>query len=187
VVNKSKARGTMAESAVAEYLAAHGWPYCERRTLGGSMDKGDIAGTPGICWEVKYTSGAMHFGMWLRELHQETANAKAEHGILIIKPPRMGTTRVGRWLAVMRAAEHDRLIEQYAAKVPLNGHYINLPEPVSHRPSILLTLMATRSEPFFARTTVPVGLGDHPELYYRTMYLEQMVYLLRVAGFGDPL
>jgi hypothetical protein len=185
-VNASKNKGTMAESAVAAYLALHGWPYCERRTLGGSMDKGDIAGTPGLCWEVKYAGSSMHYGMWLRELLQETANAKAVHGILVIKPPGVGATKVGKWLAVMRAAEHDRLIEQYAAKVPVNGHYIHLLEPVNHRPSTLVTLMSIRSEPFFARTTIPVGLAEHPELYYRTMYLEQMVYLLRVAGFGEP-
>lgn len=186
-MNASKAKGTMAESAVAAYLALHGWPYCERRTLGGSMDKGDIAGTPGLCWEVKYAGGNMHYGMWLRELLQETANAKAVHGILIIKPPGVGATKVGRWFAVMRAIEHDNLVAQYAANVPINGHYIDLLEPRPHRPGTLATFMSVRSEPFFAMTTVPVGLAEYPGLYYRTMYLDQMVYLLRVAGFGEPV
>jgi hypothetical protein len=47
--------------------------------------------------------------------------------------------------------------------------------------------MSVREEPFFALTTVPAGLSEHPELFYRTMYLEQMTYLLRVAGYGDPV
>jgi len=87
----------------------------------------------------------------------------------------------------MRAAEHDKLIEQYAAKVGLHGHYIALLEPRPHRPGTLATFMAVRTEPFFVMTTVPVGLSEDPGQYYRTMYLEQMVYLLRVAGYGDPV
>ena len=45
--------GTAAESAVVKVLREHGFPHAERRALHGSIDLGDITGTPGLAWEVK--------------------------------------------------------------------------------------------------------------------------------------
>ena len=52
-MTRSKDIGTRAETQVVRFLAANGWPSAERRALHGSLDQGDVTGTPGLVWEVK--------------------------------------------------------------------------------------------------------------------------------------
>lgn len=47
-MNRSKAKGTSAESAVTTYLQTMGFIHAERRSLNGIHDRGDIAGIPGV-------------------------------------------------------------------------------------------------------------------------------------------
>lgn len=96
----SKAKGTLAESAAANYLKFQGWPHAERRALCGSVDRGDITGTPGVVWEVK-AGTTLCIPEWLRETEAERVNAKADYGVLVVKPKGVGTGNVDRWWSLM--------------------------------------------------------------------------------------
>ena len=97
MANPSKARGTAAESLVADYLRNFAWPTAERRALAGATDKGDIAGVPLTCIEVK-SCKTFDLAGWCNELEVERHNANAQHGAVIAK--RRGTLDVGRWYAI---------------------------------------------------------------------------------------
>ena len=97
MTNPSKRKGTTAEGQVAAYLRAFGWPLAERRTLAGVNDRGDIAGVPDFCGEVKACK-AFDLAGWCDELVVEMRNANARHGAVIAK--RRGTLDVGRWYAI---------------------------------------------------------------------------------------
>lgn len=51
----NKRRGSRFETDVCEFLREHGFPLAERRVMGGSRDRGDIAGIPGWVRECKAT------------------------------------------------------------------------------------------------------------------------------------
>lgn len=106
-MSASKEKGTRAETALAEYLRGY-WPYAERRALCGSVDKGDIAGIPGVVWECK-AGERLCIPQWLAETECERVNAGAELGILAVKPKGVGTTNVGRWWAI-KPLEHEVLL-----------------------------------------------------------------------------
>lgn len=100
----SKSIGTPAETAVVKFLIAHGWPHAERRILSGAHDKGDVTGTPGLCWEVKAGKAAEfasdgQIAAWLVETETERVNAKAAIGILVTKRKGISGTRAGEWWA----------------------------------------------------------------------------------------
>jgi ATP:corrinoid adenosyltransferase len=83
-VSKERAKGTSFETFVVNYLKQF-YPLAERRTLHGSQDKGDIAGTdPRIVWECK-NQKVLNFSTWLHEAQWEKDNAKAELGIVVAK------------------------------------------------------------------------------------------------------
>lgn len=95
-----KAKGRTAETAVVELLRRSGWPHAERRRLAGVLDRGDIAGMPGVAWEVK--SGArICLPEWLRQAEAERAADGAAYGVLVVKPKGVGAERVGQWPAVL--------------------------------------------------------------------------------------
>lgn len=83
-MNKSKAKGTAWESAVVEYLRAHGQPYAERRALAGTADKGDIAGVPGVMVECK-AEREITLAAYAEEVRVQTANAGASIGVAVVK------------------------------------------------------------------------------------------------------
>lgn len=105
-MSRSKQIGTDAEGAVVDFLKKNGWPYAERRILSGIHDKGDVTGTPGICWEVKGGAAAEgasdgQVAAWLVETERERVNAKASVGILVMKRKGIGRPRAGEWWAVL--------------------------------------------------------------------------------------
>lgn len=114
-VSKAKAKGTAAETAVATYLREQGWATAERRTLSGINDKGDIAGILQLAVEVK-AQKQYSIPAWLKELAIEKRNAKAEHGVLIIKPNGVGSANVGKWWAVMTFEELVELLRKAGVK-----------------------------------------------------------------------
>lgn len=93
----AKVKGRETENLFVGYLRR--WvPHAERRRLTGTHDRGDIAGTPGICWEIK--SGArLDLAGWLHELAAEVDNDQADHGILVIRPK--GQPNPENWWAVL--------------------------------------------------------------------------------------
>jgi hypothetical protein len=54
-VTAGKRAGARFEQQVVDYLATHGFPYAERRVMGGTRDRGDIAGVIGWTLEAKAT------------------------------------------------------------------------------------------------------------------------------------
>lgn len=97
-MNRAKAKGTMAERAVVEYLRANGFPDAERRALEGANDRGDIAGLPYTVLEVK-NHAALDLAGWLNELMREIDNDNAEYGAVIAK--RRGHGNPSQWYAIM--------------------------------------------------------------------------------------
>lgn len=108
-MNKSKIKGTAAETAVVKWLIDKGRKHVERRALLGGNDRGDIAGIPGVVIEVKNVK-VMALPQWLRELEAEMKNDKADTGVVIHK--KMGTTKVGEWYATMPADVWFKLLEE---------------------------------------------------------------------------
>lgn len=109
-MSAQRSKGTAAETAVVDYLRAHGHPAAERRALAGAKDRGDISGIPGVVIEVK-SAARLEIPAWLRETKAEQANDGARIGLLVIKPRGIGNTRVGQWWAVLPLADAIELIK----------------------------------------------------------------------------
>jgi hypothetical protein len=84
LVNRSKTKGTAWESAVVQYFNDHGFPHAERRAPQGALDKGDIAGIPGVVIECKAVK-EITLAAFMDEAERETANAGARLGVAVIK------------------------------------------------------------------------------------------------------
>jgi Holliday junction resolvase len=113
-MSKAKQKGTAAETALVRFLQGQGFPGAERRALGGGgagEDLGDITGIPALCMEVK-NHATYKIPAWLRETQIETENAKADFGILVVKPNGIGMTpdKVGQWWAIMPMKEMMNLL-----------------------------------------------------------------------------
>lgn len=88
MTNKSKDKGTRAETAVVKYLRADwGLSLVERRALSGELDRGDIAGIPGVVLEIK-DAVKHNTPKWREETLREIDNDGADIGALVIKVPR---------------------------------------------------------------------------------------------------
>jgi hypothetical protein len=129
-VNRPKAIGTKAETTVARFLAANGFPHAERRALRGTLDAGDITGTPGLCWEVKGGNAARSASdglveTWLAETEAERLNANADLGVLVLQRAGVGPANAGRWWAVMRLLDAGGVVgwpAWLARPVPVRMH-----------------------------------------------------------------
>lgn len=91
-------KGTQAETTVVRYLQGW-WPAAERRALSGNKDKGDVAGIPDVCVEVKAAATQL-IGPWQRETLVEKQNAEATACVLVVKRP---YKPVSQWDAYMPA------------------------------------------------------------------------------------
>jgi hypothetical protein len=109
-LSKAKQKGTLAETALAEYLKQT-WPAVERRALNGANDKGDIAGVPGFVVEVK-NHRTYRIAEWLKETEEERLNAGEPNSFLVVKPNRVGTSKVGSWWAVLEVDQIVSLISE---------------------------------------------------------------------------
>lgn len=122
MVNRPKIKGTMAETAVVEYLRKCGATQVERRALSGTLDKGDIAGIPGLVIEVK-NEQKLNLAGWTAECRGEIANAGAEVGFVWAK--KRGKGSPGDWYAVMTG---DQMVEllRIAGYLPPHAQAENL-------------------------------------------------------------
>lgn len=84
MVNKNKTKGTSWESAIVTALIEQGHPHAERRALAGALDKGDIAGIPGVVIEAKNVA-TITIAAFIKEAEIEKANAKADIGVAWVK------------------------------------------------------------------------------------------------------
>ena len=121
-MSKSKQKGTLAETAVADFLK-HTFPAVERRTLSGANDKGDIAGVPNCVVEVK-NQRTYKIHEWMKETETERINAEADLGILVIKPNGVGVSKVNQWWAVVSLETITKLIE--------DSDFVKRLQPPSH-------------------------------------------------------
>lgn len=198
MVNRPRIKGTMAEGAVVEYLQAHGFPYAERRSLNGALDRGDITGTIGLAWEVKYANFGLQLASWLAETGVERLNAGADHGILVVKPNGLGEKNVHQWYAIMTASDFSMLMIQVANGL-LNPRasdrllFVVDADPTYYTATSLRHQLHAGTKPgklganeVLALTLRPPRTKDRPEAWYRVLTLEHMVRLVRMAGYGDP-
>ena len=109
MVNRSKAKGTTAETAVVRFLQAIGFPYAERRTLNGTHDRGDIAGIPSVVIEVK-NCARQELPAWIAEAERERDNDNATLGVVWHK--RRGTTDPAKWFVTMSGAQFAALLRE---------------------------------------------------------------------------
>lgn len=118
-MNKSKAKGTMVETALVNYLKEAGFPDARRKPLTGALDQGDVDLTvhPTIIAECKYASRGVKLTQWMRELKVETINADAAFGLLVAKQFGAGDQSVGRWVAACTIS-HYALISKVAPVLP---------------------------------------------------------------------
>jgi hypothetical protein len=138
MTNRSKAKGTAAESACVQWLRLRGFPGAGRLPLRGNKDAGDIAFTAGLVGEVKayrlptgYPTPAQ-LALWLEQAAAEKANAGAKHCVLIVKRP--GTTDVGRWYAFLPLGEFALLTD---AHIPLSIDELPVMLPVAAMVAVL--------------------------------------------------
>lgn len=87
-MSAAKRKGSIFEAQVVGYLREHGFPQAERRVMGGSRDRGDVAGVPDWVMELKATR-ALDLAGALRE-----AAVGARHA------------GVGRYAAVLKRRQH---------------------------------------------------------------------------------
>lgn len=105
----SKRKGSLAERAVVDFLRANGFPHAERRLAGDVKDRGDIAGAPGVVFEVK-NCAEMRLAAWVDEALAEQANDGADYGVVLHK--RRGRPAAGDWYATLPVAQLVRLLRQ---------------------------------------------------------------------------
>lgn len=106
-MNRSKRKGTAGETAVVQALNELGWPHAERRALKGAADRGDIAGLPGVCIEVK-NEASYDIPGWLREAAAEKANDGADIGVVWFKLK--GKTNPREWCVAMTGQQFAELL-----------------------------------------------------------------------------
>jgi hypothetical protein len=83
MVNPNGRRGAKWERDVADFWAEV-FPDADRRVKGGPKDRGDLAGVPGVCGEMK--DEAKHsLGTYMDEVKVEQANARATWGWCFLK------------------------------------------------------------------------------------------------------
>lgn len=106
-MSRNRAKGTAAESAVVAYLREQGAVHAERRALAGAHDRGDIAGLPGVCIEVK---DHQHISLaeFVDEAVTEGVNAHADVALAWIK--RRGKGSPADWYVAMTGAQAVALL-----------------------------------------------------------------------------
>ena len=108
-MSKERAKGTNFETFIVNYLKDM-YPFVERRSLNGALDKGDITGTDRrLVWECK-NHKTLNFSGWLHEAEVERINAGAEIGIVVAKRRSYGNP--ADQYAVLRLDELLKLLKK---------------------------------------------------------------------------
>ena len=107
-MSKSKQLGTLWETAIVNYLLPK-WPTVERRALTGALDKGDIAGLPGVVIEAK-NHGTLKLSAWVAEAQTEAVNAGAWLGVVWVK--RRGKASAADAYVVMSGEQFAALLDK---------------------------------------------------------------------------
>lgn len=187
-MSKSKQKGTAAETAVVKALQRLGWPHVERRALQGTLDKGDVAGMPGVCWEVKDAKTWQVSG-WLQETLEERMNAKATHGILVIKLPGVGHSNAEKWLTVMEDMHAYSLWNEAVlfSSFPFDEPLIRTLKAVGVEAGVaeLKDMEKATGHPTpIVRVKRRLSVLNAEPSYYNLMRLDARCRLLTYAGYG---
>jgi hypothetical protein len=187
-MSKAKTKGTAAESAAVLFLRTQGWPHAERLALQGALDRGDITGTPGICWEVKNCID-LNLPGWLAEAEVERENAHADHGIVVAKPAGIGIKSVDHWYAAMYAGDLQVLFAQ--AGIKAEDVWVHA-MPSGYRQGLRLAVLhvgdlARMAERPFGMVEIAAKGVKDGHRWYNVMRLGQMTQILRKAGYGNEL
>lgn len=185
MMSRSKAKGTAAESALVAALRRLGWPHAERLALGGSNDKGDTTGHPGLVFEQK-DAKVWQAAAWLRETETERINAKADYGILVIKPPRIGLPNAEKWLTVMELGAAMQL-NVSSTLYGMNFRTVTMKAVGIIRGYEELVERERHCGPTPVHVAVKMQQSPHnlwPGGYYSLMRLDARARLLVDAGYG---
>lgn len=178
-MSQSKNKGTRAETAVVEYANHSGFPYADRLTLKGVLDRGDVGWCPGIICEVKDDKKFDYPG-WLQETAVEKTNAKAEHAFLVVKPRGVGYTRVGMWWSVMYSGDYEALHAAAGYRAGIPAPYVSLSGGKYKAELARLALQPDWDGLVEIRA---VGVKNERD-WYTVTRLERQTKLLRAAGYG---
>jgi hypothetical protein len=179
-MNKSKIRGTAAESAVVDLLRSTFWPHAERRALQGGKDMGDTTGHPGLVFEVKDCK-VWSIPAWLRETDQERINARADIGVLAIKMPGIGYPNADRWVGVLN----------YHSFAQLTGYSHEAVWQDRERGSqtavmAAMRVRAKRPDHYRYDKFWSTGHRHNPDGWYAVKPLGPLLYDLYGKGYGTP-
>lgn len=108
-MNRSKQIGTAWETDIVRALKLAGWPHCERRTLSGANDRGDINVHPKVVIEAK-NHGTLNLAAWIHEAEVERGNAGAEVGVVWCK--RRGKAKAEEGYVVMTGEQFMQLLRE---------------------------------------------------------------------------
>ena len=110
-MNRSKQKGTKAESLVRDWFRSLHWPYAKRLVTGGSKDPGDISLGDGIPVTVEVKDcAAFDLAGWLAEAHAERDNNGHDVGFVIFK--RRGFGKPRDWYVLMDGDTVALLLER---------------------------------------------------------------------------
>ena len=189
MANPSGDKGWMAEDAVVQYLRGHGFPHSERRSKKGNKDQGDILSAPGLVWEVKYNGKGVPIRMaeWMRQTDVEAANAKADYGILVIKPAGIGKKSAHNFWAVMRFGDWIRLV--HAAEPRVTPSLVSQPHSSARISTLAEHIRKIETEMPYAtwEIHVPARVPFTAENSLVVQPLYRAVQYVRAAGYGEPL
>lgn len=105
-----KQRGHETETTVAQWFAAHGWPYAE--PVGAGRNGTDVTGMPGIVCEVKARRD-FNVLAWLRQ--HPVIGALMDGGplaFIVHRPDGYGPARIAEWPVTMRLDDFTALLHE---------------------------------------------------------------------------
>lgn len=120
--NANKRRGDWAERVTQDVLQELGFPWCQKTRAGYQRDLGDLHLVPGqmVIAQVKNVRTPL-WSSWLDDLHEQMANAEADHGFLVWKRSGVGESRAKEWLAVMTLEQMALLLRRAGYGSELTG------------------------------------------------------------------
>lgn len=103
-----KHRGYRSQRVVADWFAAHGWPFAE--STGAGRSGSDITGVPGLMVEVK-ARRAFNPLAWLRQTGKE---AETHGGLpfVVFRCDGQGEANVGEWAVLARLDTFTGLLRE---------------------------------------------------------------------------
>ena len=111
-----KHRGYKSQDLVAQWFAAHGWPYAQ--STGAGRPGVDVTGIPGLACEVKARRGFNLTG-FLRQ-----ATAERRHGLpfVVVRPDGFGPAKIGQWAMIFTLEDGTELLRHAGYGEPIDTH-----------------------------------------------------------------